>query len=156
MKTLIPALLVVLVLAGPTSATSADDPWSDYQFLIGEWQGEGVKGHVEGDGPAHVGSRCVITRPVGGTDRTSTSEITEIDPPRTWAIRGIDGPIRANVHIRVDPLEDGGRSRVTIRLEFTGYGIGKLIAPMVIREARKGVPLSCENLKKRLENGEKG
>jgi uncharacterized protein YndB with AHSA1/START domain len=123
---------------------------------FGEWQGEGVKGHVEGDGPAHVGSRCVITRPIGGTDRTSTSEITEIDPPRTWAIRGIDGPIRANVHIRVDPLEDGGRSRVTITLEFTGYGIGKLIAPMVIREARKGVPLSCENLKKRLENDEKG
>ena len=41
---------------------------------FGEWQGEGVKGHVEGDGPAHVGSRCVITRPIGGTDRTSTRE----------------------------------------------------------------------------------
>jgi hypothetical protein len=73
-----------------------------------------------------------------------------------WAIRGIDGPIRANIHISVDPLEDGGRSRVTIRLEFTGYGIGKLIAPVVIREARKGIPLSCENLKKRLENHQKG
>jgi hypothetical protein len=48
MKTLIPALLVVLVLAGPTFA--ADDPWSDYRFLIGEWQGEGDGGPGKGKG----------------------------------------------------------------------------------------------------------
>jgi uncharacterized protein YndB with AHSA1/START domain len=123
---------------------------------FGEWQGGDVEGHMEGDGPAQVGSRCVITRQIGGAKRPSTSEITEINPPRTWAIRGIDGPIRANVHISVEPLEGGGRSRVTIRLEFTGHGIGKMILPMVIREARKGVPMSCENLKKRLESDGEG
>ena len=123
---------------------------------FGEWQDGVVEGHIEGDEAQRVGSLCVMTRRIGGTDRTSTSEITEISPPRTWAIRGIDGPIRANVHVSVDPIEGGERSRVTIRLEFTGHGIGKMIAPMVIRQARKEVPESCEKLKKRLENDEKG
>jgi hypothetical protein len=48
MKTLIPALLIVLVLVGPTSA--ADDPWSDYQFLLGDWRGEGDGGPGKGSG----------------------------------------------------------------------------------------------------------
>jgi hypothetical protein len=38
----------------------------------------------EGDGPARVGSRCVTTRRIGGSDRTTTSEITEVEPPRCW------------------------------------------------------------------------
>ena len=68
---------------------------------FGEWQSGVVSAHIDPDGPQEVGSRCVMTRRIGGTDRTTTSEITELSPPRTWAIRGIDGPVRADV--------DGGR-----------------------------------------------
>jgi hypothetical protein len=46
MKTLIPALLVVLVCAG----AAVDDPWSDYRFLLGDWQGEGDGGPGKGSG----------------------------------------------------------------------------------------------------------
>jgi hypothetical protein len=46
MKTLIPALLVVLVCAG----AAEDDPWSDYRFLLGEWRGEGDGGPGKGTG----------------------------------------------------------------------------------------------------------
>jgi hypothetical protein len=121
--------------------------------LFGEWQDGVIEGHIEGGGAQRVGSLCVMTRRIGGAERRSTSEITEFSPPRTWAIRGIDGPIRANVHVSVDPIEDGERSRVTIRVEFTGHGIGRLIVPMAVQQARKEVPESCEKLKKRLENG---
>lgn len=72
-----------------------------------------------------------------------TSEITHIDPPRTWGVRGIDGPIRATVNVTVDPLDDGRRARVTksIELDFEGHGIGKLLVPLVVRrEARKEMP----------------
>ena len=118
---------------------------------FGEWQSDVISAHIEGDGQA-VGSRCVMTRRIGGKDRTSTSEITQISPPRTWTIRGIDGPIRANVTVTVDPLGDGTQAHVAIKLDFQGYGMGKLIMPMVVQEARKEVPQSCQKLKSRLES----
>ena len=38
-----------------------------------EWQSGVVSGSIEGDGPTRVGSRCVMTRRVGGAVRTSVS-----------------------------------------------------------------------------------
>jgi uncharacterized protein YndB with AHSA1/START domain len=119
---------------------------------FGEWQSGVVSAHIEGDGQA-VGSRCIMTRRIGGKDRTSTSEITQLSPPRTWAIQGIDGPIRADVTVTVDARQDGSRSHVVIQLDFRGYGIGKLIVPVVIAEARKEALESSQKLKSRLEGG---
>jgi carbon monoxide dehydrogenase subunit G len=118
---------------------------------FGEWQSGVVSGHIEPEGPPAVGSRCIMTRRIGGAERTSTSEITAISPPRTWVIKGIDGSIRADVAVTVDSLQDGARARVTIKLDFRGHGIGKMLLPMVVRQARTEVPQSCQNLKKRLE-----
>jgi uncharacterized protein YndB with AHSA1/START domain len=120
---------------------------------FGEWQSGVVSAHIEGDGPPALGSLLIMTRRIGGNDRMSTSEITELSPPRTWAIRGIDGPIRADVTVTVDPRQDGTQAHVAIALDFAGHGIGKLILPMVIREARKEVPESVQKLKARLESG---
>jgi hypothetical protein len=81
-----------------------------------------------------------------------TSEITHIDPPRTWGVHGIDGPIRAIVNVTVDPVEKGRRSRVTIDLDFDGHGIGKLLVPLVVRrQARKEMPANLGTLRERLE-----
>ena len=120
---------------------------------FGEWQSGVVSAHIDPDGPQEVGSRCVMTRRIGGTDRTTTSEITELSPPRTWTIRGIDGPIRADIAVAVDPRQDGTQAHVTIQVDFRAYGMGKLVMPVVVREARKEVPESCELLKSRLESG---
>jgi uncharacterized protein YndB with AHSA1/START domain len=115
-----------------------------------EWQNGVVSGSSEG-APA-VGSRCVMKRKIGGAERISTSEITEYDPPRHWAIHGIDGPIRADVNVWIEPVDPARRSRVTIGLDFHGHGFGKLLAPYVTSQARKEVPVSCQNLKRRLES----
>jgi len=124
---------------------------------FGEWQSGVVSAHIEGDGAQSVGSRCIMTRRIGSSDRTSTSEITQLSPPRTWAVRGIDGPIRANIAVTVDPRQDGAQAHVTIQVDFTGHGmLGKMIMPMVIREARQEVPQSCQKLKVRLESGPGG
>ena len=120
---------------------------------FGEWQSGVVSAHIEGDGAPAVGSLCIMTRRIGGSNRTSTSEITQLSPPRTWAIRGIDGSIRANVTVTVDPRQDGTQAHVAIHLDFLGHGMGKLIVPMAVREARKEVPQSCQKLKSRLESG---
>lgn len=116
-----------------------------------EWQQGCLSGEL--DGPAtQVGSRCTTVRRIGGGKRPVTTEITEYDPPRRWADRGIDGPIRALVGVTVEPLDEGTRSRVTIVLDFAGHGIGKLLVPLVVRrQAAREMPANMSRLKARLE-----
>ena len=122
-----------------------------------EWQKGVVDGHMDslangGQTPA-VGARCVTTRRIGGANRPSTSELVHIDPPKTWGTRGTDGPIRAAVDVRVEPLTDS-RSRLTISVDFTGHGIGKILVPLMVRrEARKEMPDNMAALKQRMEAG---
>ena len=95
---------------------------------FGEWQKGVISGCMEADGPPAVGSKCITTRRIGFAERPITSEVTEIDPPKTWSVHGIDGPIRATVSVTVDPLDDDARSRLTIALDFEGHGIAPTIA----------------------------
>ena len=120
----------------------ARPPGEVFQYVtdparFGEWQSSVISAHIEGDGPQAVG----------------TAEITELTPPRRWAVRGIDGPVRADVTVLVDPRLDGTQAHVTIQVDFRGHGMGKLIVPMVFREAGQEVSESCRQLKSRLETG---
>jgi hypothetical protein len=100
-----------------------------------------------------VGAWCLTTRRIGGANRPSTSEVTHIDPPRTWGLRGVDGPIRAVVDVTVEPLA-ADRSRVTITVDLEGHGIGRLLVPIVVqRQARREMPANLETLKQHLELG---
>jgi hypothetical protein len=119
---------------------------------FGEWQEGVVSGHIEGSEPHSVGDKCLTTRRIRGSERLVTSEVTHIDPPRGWGVRGVDGPVRATVDVSVTPLNEGQQSRVTIDLAFTGRGIGKLLVPLVVRRsARKEMPANLERLKQHLE-----
>jgi hypothetical protein len=120
-----------------------------------EWQRGVVDGHMDGPGngtqaPA-VGAKCVTTRRIGGANRPATSELVHIDPPRTWGVRGLDGPIRAAVDVVVQPVTDA-RSRLTISVDFSGRGIGKVLVPLMVRrQARKEMPDNLAALKRRME-----
>jgi uncharacterized protein YndB with AHSA1/START domain len=87
-----------------------------------EWQKHVVGGHMDAEDPTRVGTRCITRRRIGFAERPVTSEVTEIDPPKTWAVHGIDGPIRARVNVAVEPLDADARSKVTIALDFEGQG----------------------------------
>jgi uncharacterized protein YndB with AHSA1/START domain len=120
-----------------------------------EWQDDVVRVRIEGGHPPSVGSRFTTTRRIGRVEHSSTQEITELSPPRSWAAHGVDGPLRASASIAVEPLDDGTRSRVTFALDFQGRGMGKLLVPDVVRQlALKGAPTSYRNLKERLESGD--
>jgi hypothetical protein len=80
-------------------------------------------------------------------------EITGHDPPRSFAFRGIEGPLRVVGKGSVEPVEGGTKSRVTIDLDFEGHGVGKLMAPVARTQARKQVPRDQQRLKERLESG---
>jgi hypothetical protein len=44
------------------------------------------------------------------------------------------------------------RSRLTISVDFTGHGIGKLLVPLIVRrEAAKEMPTNVATLKRQLE-----
>jgi uncharacterized protein YndB with AHSA1/START domain len=116
-----------------------------------EWQQGVVRGHMDG-ATTRVGSKCTTIRRIGGREREVITEITEYDPPRRWADRGISGPIRAIVAVTVEPLADGSRSKVTIEVDFTGHGIGKLLVPLIVRrQAAREMPENMTRLKQRLE-----
>jgi uncharacterized protein YndB with AHSA1/START domain len=116
-----------------------------------EWQEGVVDGHLESPQAPTVGTKCYDTRRIGRAKRTSTSEITHIDPPHRWGVQGIDGPVRATVAVTVEALSLT-RSRVTISVDFTGHGIGKILVPFVVRrEASKEMPINMRRVKERLE-----
>jgi hypothetical protein len=78
--------------------------------------------------------------------------VIELNPPRSWCFRGSSGPVVGIAEGRVEPLDDGRRSRVTIALDFEAHGIGKLLIPLVVRrQARRQLPENEQQLKKMLE-----
>jgi hypothetical protein len=116
-----------------------------------EWQQGVVNGSMDSNGAPAVGDQCRTTRRIGGSERPATSELVRFDPPRAWAVRGVDGPIRAQVDLSVEPLTDQ-RSRLTIVVDFEGHGIGKVLVPLVVRrQARAEMPGNLAKLKERIE-----
>jgi len=53
----------------------------------------------------------------------------------------------------IEPLGEGDRSRVRIALDLKGYGIGKLLLPLLVRrQAESEMPQNMQNLKGLLES----
>lgn len=118
-----------------------------------EWQDK-VLAAAPPEAQLAVGSRGTLTRRDGGREQTLTSELTEYEPPRRYAFRVVDGPVRAQGRGTFEPLEGGSRTRFTFELDFEGHGIGKLLVPLVVRrQAGKELEQSHARLKERLESG---
>jgi uncharacterized protein YndB with AHSA1/START domain len=117
-----------------------------------EWQESVIRVKTD-DSATGGGSRAAMTRRVGRREMDMTADITDLDPPKSWRVRGVDGPVRGNVKGTIEPLDDGARSRVTLELDLEGHGIGKLLVPLVVRrQAQKELPINVQNLKERLES----
>ena len=140
-----------------TSSIEIDRPQEDvFAYLAelekhSEWQADLIGSKLETDGPIGVGTRVCDTRKVPGGPREMTYEITEHDPPRKSSWRGLDGPVRADGSVIVEPVGDGSSSRVTVELNLRGHGIGMLFAPIARMQARKQVPKNQAKLKEILE-----
>ncbi|MFD9335414.1 SRPBCC family protein [Streptomyces sp. NPDC060028] len=118
-----------------------------------EWQDSAVSAVPVGDLPVHVGSRVLVTRQIGKRTMPSTVEFTELDPPRSWHLHGVDGPVRPDVRGRIEPLDNGTRSRVTLSVDFEGHGMGRGLVPLMVKPmVRKEMPRSEEKLKHLLEH----
>ena len=118
----------------------------------GEWQEQLISAQKLGDGPTQVGTKSTEKRRMGKREMTTTFEVTEHDPPRVFAFRGIDGPVRAVGRATVEPLAGGSSSRVSLVLDFEDHGFGKLLVPLARSQSRKQVPKDQQRLKERLES----
>ncbi|MBV8955015.1 MAG: SRPBCC family protein [Solirubrobacterales bacterium] len=119
----------------------------------GEWQAEIVSTTVVTEGPVRGGTRVREIRRIGGRERDSSYEITEHDPPHKHSFRGITGLITPVGAVTLEPV---GRSRTRVSIEFNliGRGVGRLLAPLARRAARKSVIDSQRRFKAELERGE--
>ena len=119
-----------------------------------DWQESVVRVEGHSGGPVTGTKTLHVTRHVGPRDMKLAVEISTLDPPRSWTVRGLDGPVRGDVKGMVEPLENGARSRVTIEVDLHGHGLGKLIVPLIAkRQAQKEMPRNMQTLKERLEHG---
>lgn len=117
-----------------------------------EWQDDVVEARMERDRPPGVGSRFTTIRRAAGREQVMTQEVTATAPPTSWTAHGIDGPVRPNVELTIEPLDGNTRSRITVVMDFEGHGIGKLLVPLVVRrQAARHAPESYRHLKERLE-----
>ncbi|RZS41391.1 polyketide cyclase/dehydrase/lipid transport protein [Herbihabitans rhizosphaerae] len=121
--------------------------------LFAEWQDDVVSVRMEDGASPGVGARFATTRRMGGAERTTVQEITSFEEPTTWRARGVDGPIRPDAAITVEPVNGGAGSRITFSLDFQGTGPGVALVPLVRRQARKSAPVSYEHLRRLLEGG---
>ncbi|WP_432137995.1 MULTISPECIES: SRPBCC family protein [unclassified Streptomyces] len=118
-----------------------------------EWQRSAVSAERLDTEPLGIGSRVRVVRYVGRREVPMTMEFTQYDPPRAWAMRGIDGPVRGRFHGEITPIDDGTRSHVTLDLDFEPHGIGRVLVPLVVRaQVRKEMPQNERLLKERLEH----
>lgn len=118
-----------------------------------EWQDAVVRAHALDSGPLEQGSRISLTRRMGKRQQTMTSELTEYSPPRSYAFRVVDGPVRALGKGRFEPLGEGDRTRFTFELEFDGHALGRLLVPLFVRrQAARELSESHSILKRQLES----
>lgn len=120
---------------------------------MAEWQQGVVRGHMDST-PTGVGSRCItvcmIGRPRAGGDHRDhrVRPAAPVGRPRHQRSD------QSDVAVKVEPLSDSSRSRITIELDFTGHGIGKLLVPLLVRrQAAREMPENMKRLKQRLEVG---
>jgi carbon monoxide dehydrogenase subunit G len=116
-----------------------------------DWQAGVVSARLEDGAPLAVGSQAAVTRRVGGRELSRTEEVVEFAPPRSWTVRGRGGPLTATARGTIKSLAGGERSGLTIGLDFEGRGIGKLLVPLVRRQARKELRRNQRRLKAVLE-----
>ncbi|MCX5302346.1 MULTISPECIES: SRPBCC family protein [Streptomyces] len=117
-----------------------------------EWQDSAVSAVPIGALPVHVGSLILVTRQIGRRRVPTTMEFVELDPPRSWHVHGVDGPVRPDVRGTVEPLDGGTRSRLTLDVDFEGHGVGRALVPLVVRPmVRKEMPRGEAKLKHLLE-----
>jgi uncharacterized membrane protein len=113
------------------------------------WQTTLAESEKLTEGPMDVGTRVREVRHFLGLRIESTWEMTEYEPYRTSAIRGVSGPIPLSGRYRVEGFEGG--TRFTVTGELDAHGFFKLAEPVFARIAGRELEANLGHLKDLLE-----
>lgn len=89
------------------------------------------------DGPVGVGTIYESTVKDAGMTTKRAFELTEFDPPNRIRWKETSKNIVTAASGGYDLVAEDGGTRLTIHNELEGHGLGKLIAPLALRAARK-------------------
>jgi uncharacterized protein YndB with AHSA1/START domain len=115
-----------------------------------EWQPDVEAAEAEPPGIPAVGMRGSETRRVPGGKRIIRWQVTDCEPGRRWAVRGIEGAVRAHVTMTFTPSDEGASTTVRYGIWFEGRGVGKAIALLARQGASRDVAGNLALLKQRL------
>jgi uncharacterized protein YndB with AHSA1/START domain len=115
-----------------------------------EWQADVVGVEWEGSGRL-VGSRFTTKRRVPGGVQSYVQEVVEQRPFQRWAVKGIEGLLRPNAAVEIQPIDGGTRSRITFSLSYSSSRAGGLLVPLVERVTPKQSQRSYDRFKQILE-----
>ena len=134
----------------------ARSPHAVFEYIadparIPEWQRDVRSAAFDEPAAVGVGTRGREVRHVMGSDRSFTWEVTEYSPDHRYGVRGLGGPVRAHVTMDVSPNTHGAGTQLRYGIAFEGHGVGRLIAPLARKSARKDLSATLESLKRQLE-----
>ena len=118
---------------------------------IPEWQPDVRTARFDTPAAVGVGTRGREVRHVMGSNRSFRWEVTEYSLDRRYAVRGLGGPVRAHVTMDVSPNAHGSGTQLSYGIAFEGHGVGRLIAPLARKGARKDLSATLDSLKRQLE-----
>src|SRR5437870_13340656 len=118
------------------------------------WQTTLTESEKLTDGPMRVGTRVREVRHFLGVRIELTWEVTEYEPNRTSAIRGVSGPVPLTGRYRLEPLDFG--TRFTVSGELHAHGLFKLAEPVFARITRRELETNLGHPKDLLETDETG
>jgi uncharacterized protein YndB with AHSA1/START domain len=116
-----------------------------------EWQRDVVSVEWEGAG-GRVGSRFTTKRRVPGGVQSYVQQVVEWQPFKSWAVVGLEGVLRPNARVDIEPIADGMRARITFTLNYGSSRAGRLLVPLVERATPRQAQRSYELFKQILES----
>jgi uncharacterized protein YndB with AHSA1/START domain len=90
------------------------------------------------EGPPGVGTVYASTVKDAGVKTRREFKVTEYEPPNRIRWAEVSQNLVTAPEGGYDLAEDEGRTRLTVYNVLEGHGLGKLIAPLALRSARKG------------------
>jgi uncharacterized protein YndB with AHSA1/START domain len=105
------------------------------------------------DGPAGVGTVYASTVKDAGMKTKREFRLTEFEPPTRIRWAETSKNLVTASEGGYDLAPDGDGTRVTLHNVLEGHGLGKLIAPLAVRAARKDADAFGQRIKAAVEAG---
>jgi carbon monoxide dehydrogenase subunit G len=112
------------------------------------WQSSVVEVRMASAEPLGVGSRFLDSREFLGRRVEVTLEVTDYDPPRSFAFRG-EQPVSVQVRHELEP-QNGG-TKLSFAANADARAVFKLAERLVARAAERQIKADFANLKRILE-----